>query len=333
MKTKILLLLIFTSFYSANAQKYFIQLLNADEKPVDLSGSTYKIEILKPSGGKFSEEDQRSDGLYTFDASPGGFFQISDAETGAISMKQLLSGIQGSPGSPIKYYFTTSIVRTLTNTGVAASSNNYWVGAKVSHNLNGGGSDDIVGGTKIKINPSTFFKEDSKNSLSIIGNIGTFVSNSNKDDVQSAISKLVQSQTGLGLGIGYIREFVSKESKAKVKTRAEFTTGYRLNSFKDPNDEKSSIGLNQLRSSLLFEAETMEWKNGGAMSLSVEGSHTTFSKTTYQKIFDEKKSGKVAAEITLIIPLSNNVGFLANVVMSKGIKPIYQFGISIKTNE
>ena len=329
----LLLLLIFIS-ESGLCQKYTFQLTNPlEESPVNLSSKPFRVYWEKSDGSRVLIPTVNT-GLYEVPSgAQAGDNVLILTPKNDIVLKQQLTSVLGSADDPLKYYFNDNeqLIKKLM-AGSTGSSKSYWVGAKVSYNVNGNGSDDIVGGTKIKLNPSVLFSEESQNSLAIIGNIGTFVSNAESQEKQEAISKLAQSTTGLGVGIGYIRDFVGKDSPAKIKTRMEATMNYRLNSFKDPINASESIGLNQFRQSVLFELELDKWKNEGVLTLSAEGSLSLFSKDDYNKIFSERKGNRVAFETTLIIPLSKNIGFMCNLIATPQFKPTYQFGISIKTD-
>jgi hypothetical protein len=112
--------------------------------------------------------------------------------------------------------------------------------------------------------------------------------------------------------------------------RMQLTSVYRLNSFKNIGPDSNTVSINQWRSSVGFEYEGLKFENGGPLSLSVEGSVSIFSKSRYKQIFDEEKNMLYVLESTIILPLSEKIGFFINGTYSKGLSPSYVTGIVLR---
>ncbi|RYF18330.1 MAG: hypothetical protein EOO42_15280 [Flavobacteriales bacterium] len=320
-------LLLLAVFNLAFAQSnYTVQLQGTK----NLTTKPYLISVVDQVTQDKTDLPLKSNGTYSFTANAGDFFII----TNLLDQKDVLKFKLGAT-TTIDVGFVEDSNSKAINSGAAISSRNYWIGASIAYNVQGESSNDIVGGTKVIINAADIF-EDDRNHLNIIGNVGTFFANTNKDDNSAALSKLAQSQTGLSIGLAYRLDLRGDTKAGNSPTNPdfshtfEFATGYRLNSFKDPKIDTNTIGLSQLRTSILYELAILKWGKKGHLTLGFEGSMSRFSSTTYEQIFGYKKKTRFTFETTAILPISENIGFMANIISSQNMRPVYQFGFLIK---
>jgi len=310
------------------AQDFEIAIVDGNNNPLNLIGSKYTLTLSTITGSK-KKIPFRSGGNYTIKASKG--------DTLTAANNNMLIALVLNKSVDTLFLGGKIIEKTKIVNNSTGSSKGYWVGSKIGYNLDGKSSDDIIGGAKIEINPSNLF-EDTDHSLAVIGNIGTFSSNTNTADKTAALTKLAQSQSGLGIGLGYIYKLWGDNNEDQTTgkstiARIEISGGYRLNSFRDPKVDTLSIALNQFRGAALFEFELKKWKNGGRLTVDIEGSYSAFNSDIYKSIFNEERGHRFALETTIVVPISGNFGFMANMTNTKGIKPVYQFGIAFKTNK
>jgi hypothetical protein len=219
------------------------------------------------------------------------------------------------------------------------STRSTWIGAKVGYNFDGIDEDnEFIGAAKISINP---FKERFSNAngapyISIIGNFGDFISNAAKDTVQKKLSSLALSTQGLAIGLGATWELpmqIGTEAANRFNIRPYVTSGYRLNTFKNVRIGKDSttINLSQFRNTAGIELEGFEFKNGGLLNISIEAAITFFDPVKYEQIFNEQKRSLKTLEGTIILPISNLIGFFVDGTFARNTKPIYLIGIIFKS--
>jgi hypothetical protein len=328
-KQFLLVLLILAAATSSYAQSLNFS-VKLTGKEVNLAGRPYMV-VIQGKGMKETPVDVTSDGEYYFSAEAGDFFVIRNTNTHNVYQSIELTAAKAA--STITVPLGTLDASVSQQSKSSISSSNYWMGASLAYNLEGGSSDDIIGGAKVVVNPSEIFGATDRSALNIIGNIGTFSSNTAKEQGKTALAKLAQSQSGLSLGLGYQYGWGKNRSSngRSYPVIFEVTTNYRLNSFTDPKVDSLTIGLSQLRTTAMLEFSMTEWKNGGQLTLSLEGSMANFSKSTYNRIFGEERDHRFAFEATVIVPVSATMGFLANVVTAQSMKPVYQFGFTINT--
>jgi hypothetical protein len=208
----------------------------------------------------------------------------------------------------------------------AVSPRSYWLGATVAYNVDGAEVDNIVGSAKIGINPVE--RRHLGAYWGIVGNFANFISAQNKEKTNKDLLKVAQSSQGLSIGIAGTWEVLP--STKDFNFRFYLTTGYRLNAFQKVGEDSISVGLSQFRNSLGIEFEGLKFKNGGKLHFSFEGSLAAFSQNKYELVFGEKKSSLSSLEITAILPIAQNIGFLANGTYCKNFASVYQFGIIFK---
>lgn len=215
----------------------------------------------------------------------------------------------------------------------ATSTRSIWVNAKIGYNFDGFSDDNyFVGAAKISINP---MKKSSSSPFhtDIIGNVANFISSQNYADNAETnnknLQKLSQSTQGLFLGLGQLYEGRFNGNN-KVFYRPYFTTGYRLNTFKNIGPDSVTVNLSQFRSSLGFEIEGFEFVNGGAMNFSVEGSLAFFDKNRYNQVFGEKKGSLATFEATVILPITSKLGFFANGTYAPKMSAVYLIGLVVR---
>jgi hypothetical protein len=97
--------------------------------------------------------------------------------------------------------------------------------------------------------------------------------------------------------------------------------------FKKVGKDSINVSLSQFRNIAGIEFEGFKFKNGGKFHLSFEGSLTAFNQKKYEILFNQKKSFLYGLEITAILPIALNIGFLANGTYGESFSPVYQFGI------
>lgn len=212
---------------------------------------------------------------------------------------------------------------------VALSSKNYWIGASLGYNIGGTDIEDLVGSAKIMMNPfnGKIFGGD----FGVIGNFSNFLSVQNKEETDKNLTKILQSTQGLSFGLAGIWDLHKAESK--VHSRFFYSLTGRLNAFKNVGADSINVNLYQFRNSVGVELETLEFKNGGALTFAIEATVGMFDQKKYEKIFNERKNSLTSLETSVVIPFSSNVGLLTNGTFSQGTKPIFQFGLIFKNIE
>ncbi|HKB45843.1 MAG TPA: carboxypeptidase-like regulatory domain-containing protein [Chitinophagaceae bacterium] len=209
---------------------------------------------------------------------------------------------------------------------VGVSPKSYWLGARLAYNIDGAQVDNIVGSATIGINPVE--GEYLGANWGIVGNFANFISVQNKEKTEKDLLKVAQSSQGLSIGFGGTWEVLSRSNDFNF--RCYFISGYRLNAFQKVGKDSISVSLSQFRNTAGIEFEGFRFKNGGKLHFSFEGSLTAFSRKKYELVFGEKKSSLNGLEITAILPIAANIGFLANGTYAKNLNPVYQFGIIFK---
>ena len=215
---------------------------------------------------------------------------------------------------------------------VVVSSNvspkSYWLGATLAYNIDGGEVDNVVGSAKIGINPVRGKYLGAE--WAIVGNFANFISAQNKEKTEKDLLKVAQSSQGLSIGFGGTWEVIPRGDDFNF--RCYFTSGYRLNAFQKvvKGADTLSVSLSQFRNTFGIEFEGFQFKQGGKLHFSAEGSVSAFDGDKYELVFGEKKSSLTNAEVTAILPIASNIGFLASGTYSKHFKPVYQFGIIFK---
>lgn len=223
------------------------------------------------------------------------------------------------------------------------SRKNYWHGATIAYNFDGLDIDNVIGNTKVEINPFTGNKPLIKGNWAIIGNIGNFVSAQSKEDASKDIKKLAQQIQGLNVGLGSVWEYQSGAlvqpaadlSNVKPLFRIEFITAYRLNGFQNVGVDTQTIVISQFRNSLALEYETAMWgenKDAGRLSVTLEGAISVFDGQQFEKVYNHYRDALASAELTAILPLAKNFGVMGNMTVAQKTRPIYQMGIIIKPN-
>ena len=212
--------------------------------------------------------------------------------------------------------------------GGGGSPKSYWLGATLAYNINGGEIENVVGSAKIGINPVTG-KYLGAN-WGIVGNFSNFISAQNKEKTEKDLLKVAQSAQGLSIGLAGTWEVFPRSDDFNF--RMYLSSGYRLNAFQkvEKGADTVSVSLSQFRNTVGIEFEGFQFKQGGKLHFSAEASVSAFDGDKYELVFNEKKSSLTNAEITAILPIAGNIGFLACGTYSKNFKPVYQFGIIFK---
>lgn len=211
-------------------------------------------------------------------------------------------------------------------TAAGGSPKSYWLGATLAYNIDGAEVDNIVGSAKVGIN--LVDGEYLGAEWGIVGNFANFISVQDKEKAARDLLKVAQSSQGLSIGIAATWEILPTVNDFNF--RSYFTSGYRLNAFQKVGKDTISVGLSQFRNVVGVEFEGFRFKNGGKLHFSCEGSLTAFSQDKYELIFEKKKSSLSSLELTAILPIAQNIGFLANGTYCKSFVPVYQFGIIFK---
>jgi hypothetical protein len=215
----------------------------------------------------------------------------------------------------------------------ALSNKSYWMGATIGYNLAGKSTEDVIGSAKIVLNPldQEFLDAD----WGIIGNFANFQGNLDKDEIDKSVRKLTQSTQGLYLGVGGIwTAHENKKSEELISAfRISFSSGARLNSFTNVGMDSTTEDLLQFKNSIGFEFEGGKWKNGGKLTMAIEGSFSFFSKSQYSKIFSENKSILFVLEGTVVLPIASNMGLLFNSTITPKEKPAFLLGLLFKNNK
>lgn len=214
----------------------------------------------------------------------------------------------------------------------AVSNKSYWsgasMGASIGYNVNSkGGTDNIVGGATVIINPMSH--KYSKTEWAIVGNIANFMNTVSTQVTKTDLSKLAQSNNGLSVGIGGTREFQFGVDN-ELAFRVYGFTLYQLNSFQKTGDT-THTSISQWKNTLGLELEGFTFKQGGAMTFGVSANYGIFDANAYKTVFGEKKAKIFSLESTVILPLSNQFGFLFSGTYSRSFQPIFMLGIIIKT--
>jgi hypothetical protein len=230
--------------------------------------------------------------------------------------------------------FTHAITYTSEDKGTdksgasALSSKSYWMGATIGYNLAGKSTEDVVGSAKVVLNPLT--NKFLYGEWGIIGNFANFQGNLDKEEIDKSVRKITQTTQGLFLGLGSIwtpSEKLDDENEVLGAFRISFSSGARLNSFTNVGADSTTEDLLQFRNSLGFEFEGGKWKNGGKLTLAIEGSVSFFDKTQYSKVFSESKSSLYVLEGTVVLPIAGNMGLLFNSTITANEKPAFLLGL------
>jgi hypothetical protein len=215
--------------------------------------------------------------------------------------------------------------------GGSQSPKSYWIGAKVGYNFDGFSEDDLdnyfIGAAKVILNKSK--DEFLKGEWGVVGNIAGFISNQNKKDANKDLEKIALSVQGLGVGLYEIWE--QKAGKKNV-IREYLTGGYRLNTFKKVGKDSVTVNLSQFKISGGFEFEALTFEKGGTLNFSFELTHLRFSSNKYNTIFGKEKSSLTSFEIGAILPINSNFGFFASGTFAPDMKPVYLFGVIVKSD-
>ncbi len=226
-----------------------------------------------------------------------------------------------------------------TRTSGSVSQSNYWLGAKIGYNFIGDTDDNFfVGSASININllEWAIAKKESKSGdniqlnkkFGVIGNLGNF-----KFDTQESgddIKKLSQSINGVSIGLGYTRDskrHLIFSDKADVVFRQFMRTGVRITSFENIGEDDETETLAQSATTAGLEFELSGFKNKGALTVSTGVSLYLFDKNIYNKIFEEEKNNLLALDVTIILPISEKVGFFTNGTFARGSSGAFIMGI------
>ncbi|HEY4197364.1 MAG TPA: carboxypeptidase-like regulatory domain-containing protein [Mucilaginibacter sp.] len=236
----------------------------------------------------------------------------------------------------IEFYLTpnNSSLNEVVVTG-AISYKSYWSGATMSamigYNVSTpkSNSNNIVGGATVMINPMADTYLDNTE-FAIIGNIANFLNSKNPNDqTGNDLSKLAQDNNGLSVGLGGTHEFNFGRHN-ELTFRMFLYSLYQLNSYKVGADT-TNTSLSQWKNTFGLEFEGFRFKQGGVIQMGVAANYGIFDSNAYQKIFGAKKSSITSLETSLILPLSNQFGFLFSGTYSRSFKPVFLLGIIVKT--
>lgn len=207
---------------------------------------------------------------------------------------------------------------------------NYWSGATIGYNLEGEGSDNIVGSGIVELEAVNKWQDSLYFDLLIVGNLAK-VTNSIAEDPSDDITEIVQSNQGLNVGFSAI--WVTNRKKIETgKTTNIFRhylgVGYKLNGFQDVGANKETINLHQFRASAGFEFEGLNVVSGSPITFSTELIYSLFSKNAYNDVFGEEKTSLLGLENTVIIPIGERIGFLLKHTLSN--ENVFQIGFVVK---
>lgn len=263
-----------------------------------------------------------------------GFYSISDVPQNAIlvlsygGFKTFEESVENRKVINISIKETESILDEVLVNGGSVSSKNYWLGAKIGYNFIGDTDDNFfVGSASIAINLIEGL--DREHTFGVLGNIGNFKFEK-KDDSKEDIKKLTQSINGISVGLGYTHESDELpifQENGSLLFRQFVQTGVRITSFDKIGVDEETATLAQSATTAGLEMEITGFKNKGALTISTGVSLYLFDKNIYQKIFEEEKSNLVTLDFTVILPISEKVGFFTNGTFAKDASAAFIMGI------
>ncbi len=217
---------------------------------------------------------------------------------------------------------------------ISVSPKNFWIGAKVGYNFIGNTDDNFfVGSASIAMNVYDGFSKESNHHFAIIGNIGNFKFDkeaSNSEDLK----KIAQSINGLSVGLGYtydLNSVLSLNESTNSAFRAFTQTGVRLTSFDDIGEDEETVNLAQSATTLGIEWQLENFTKKGALSVSAGTSMFLFDQNIYNSIFEEERSSLFTIDFTIILPISDQIGFFTNGTFSKDTSAAYILGVIFKS--
>lgn len=269
-----------------------------------------------------------------------GVFSLDNVEGDAI----LVVSLMGFTAKEIKVDNRTNIsiemnadVEVLVSSVVSISPKNFWIGAKVGYNFIGDTGDNFfVGSASIAMNVYDGLLPSSKHHFAIVGNIGNFKfdrEGANSEDLK----KIAQSINGLSVGLGYTYDLYyndfdeERDDDNYSVFRAFGLSGVRLTSFDNIGESQETVNLAQSATSVGLEWQLGGFKKKGTLSLSTGISMFLFDESIYNSIFEEEKSSLFTVDFTIILPISNQIGFFTNGTFSKDTSAAYIMGIIFKS--
>lgn len=293
-----------------------------DDKPV--KGATIIVKSMKNTQ---THKQTDKNGMFSVKGVTGDTVEIIYNELSIETIIVTDSIVNNGIGVKLIHRLTDS-----EKNGGPQSPNSFWIGAKIGYNFDGFSDKDLdnyfVGAAKVVLNKSE--SDFLKGQWGVVGNIANFISNQNKDEAEKDKEKIALSVQGLGVGLYQLWE--NKIGKGGNYFRKYITTGYRLNTFKNVGADSATVNLSQFKLTGGLEFEAFQFAKGGALNLSCEVSHLRFSENRYQTIFGEKKNSLTSIELGIILPLNENLGFFSSGTFAKDMKPVYLFGIIVKSD-
>lgn len=212
------------------------------------------------------------------------------------------------------------------------SPNSFWAGATLAYNFEGEGTDNFIGGAQIKLESISRFQDNPYFDLLVVGNLSKITSSIGENSSDD-ISELIQSNQGLSIGLSPIFVLNKKrieQGNALDVWRLYGHLGYKVNGFQDVGLENKTININQFRLSFGLEFEGLHVTSGPPINISSELVYGSFEEDKYYEVFNESVSSIVAWENSLIIPIGNNVGFLAKYTISNKGDNVFQAGLILQ---
>ncbi|MBO9729571.1 MAG: carboxypeptidase-like regulatory domain-containing protein [Chitinophaga sp.] len=213
----------------------------------------------------------------------------------------------------------------------AISPRSTWTGAKIGYNLDGDAGEEYFGSAKITLNALKQLPE--KWHVAVVGNFGNFVTRLNADEGKKGITDLALTLTGLSIGMAGTYTPWHKEKDdggEKWAIRFYYLPAYRLNTYKNVGADSATVNISQFRNSVGAEFEGLELVKGGKINISAEASLALMDKNRYNLVFKEKKGSLVSLDVTVILPISSQIGFFADATFIQGNKPNYITGIILR---
>lgn len=315
MKKKLLLLFVLFLFQISYGQiAYTANVIDSDKNPI--SGCEVRNTIT---------------GLATFTNAVGEFTitcSVNDVVVLSSPNYQIETITIAQKPSPI-IVLNPQTKSALAPEDVTISPKNYWVGARVGYNLiSNAAEDNFIGSATAGLNLYKF-EQPNRNSISVIGNLGNYKFNTEEEDI-SEVQKLAQSVNGISIGLGYTFSDKLLDHLDHLNYNLFATARGRFTTFKNIGTAKESINFTQFVATLGGEIALANFEKEGELTLTISGSAYLFDKNQYNLIFGSVKDNICTADITLIVPLSGQIGFFASGTYAHEMSALYSFGIIIK---
>lgn len=215
----------------------------------------------------------------------------------------------------------------------SVAPNNPWlVGAQAGYTLAGNGSlaENMLVSTRLIYELPLDTKISGGIRVPIMGNIASLAETAadegaRQDSLDRATEALLSTAEGLSIGLFPYGQF--NQRNANLRGTYFFSAVAKVNTIIDGEGERHSLFQGRFGAGLEYALGKVEQGGRRPLTLSVSGTISVFSKSTYREIFGRDRSSLPSVEGTMILPVKDNVGALLEGVAAPGHVPTGRIGL------